>query len=87
MPRKTKAARSVLSITTSRDLRLSLIQTYQDLLAERITPHEARARAVVARAILDTVRTELMLARTNLESYRTIDLTTSQYSEVREKSN
>jgi hypothetical protein len=66
------------TIKTTRDLRLSLLQTYEDLVAKRITPHEARARAIAARAILDTVRTELVLARSNLSEYRTIDLTAKQ---------
>ena len=67
-----------LSIRTTRDLRISLMQTYQDMIAKRITPHEARSRAMVAKAILDTVRTELMLARANLNEYKTIDLTANQ---------
>lgn len=66
------------SIRTTRDMRMSLLSTYEDLLAKRITPMEARARALVARAVLDTVRTELIMARTNLREYRTIDLTAKQ---------
>lgn len=66
------------SIKTTRDLRILLIQTLQDLLEKRITTNEARSRAHVTRAILDTVRTELVLARTNLNEYRTIDLTAQQ---------
>ena len=66
------------TIKTTRDLRISLIQTYEDMMAKRITTNEARSRAHVARAILDTVRTELVLARANLNEYRTIDLTVSQ---------
>lgn len=75
-----KSAKSLptLAIRTTRDLRMSLLQTYEDLIAKRITPHEARSRALVARAILDTVRTELIMARTNLESYATIDLAANQ---------
>ena len=66
------------TIKTTRDLRISLIQTYEDMMAKRITTNEARSRAHVARAILDTVRTELVLARANLNEYRTIDLTVAQ---------
>lgn len=67
-----------LTIRTTRDLRLSLLQTYQDLINKRITPHEARSRAICARAVLDTVRAELVLARANLDAYKTIDLTANQ---------
>jgi hypothetical protein len=74
-----------LTIKTTRDLRISLIETYQDLLAKRITPHEARARAIAARAILDTVRTELVLARANLTDYRTINLLAPQQENVETK--
>lgn len=55
-----------------------LLATFEDLVAKRITPHEARSRALLARAILDTVKTELVRERANLESYKTIDLTVGQ---------
>jgi hypothetical protein len=74
------------SIRTTRDLRVSLLETYEDMLAKRITPHEARSRALVARAILDTVRTELVLARANLLQYRTIDLRAEQQSNTESRS-
>jgi hypothetical protein len=65
-------------IKTTRDLRIALIQSFEDLMVNRITPQDARARSIVARAILDTVRVELVLARANLSIYRTIDLIANQ---------
>jgi len=74
-----------MTIKTTRDLRISLVTTYEDLMAKRITTNDARSRAHVARAILDTIRTELVLARSNLTDYRTIDLTAVQQVNGREE--
>jgi len=83
MARVAKNKSKEMTITTTRDLRVSLIQTYQDLLTGRMTLMEARARAQVARAIMETVRTEIMMMRiNNVDNARTINLTAESYKEV-----
>ena len=65
-------------IRTTRDLRMVLIEAVEDIRAKRMTPGESRSLANMARAALDTIRVELVLARANLSDYRTIDMMATQ---------
>jgi hypothetical protein len=55
-----------MSIEDTLDLRRLLLQSLEDVIEKRITPNEARARAWLAREIVNTVRLELAFARTGL---------------------
>jgi hypothetical protein len=45
-----------------------------DLCAKRITPNDARARAWLIREVLDTMRLEMIAARTGLAVYAPVEL-------------
>jgi hypothetical protein len=51
-----------------------LLVSLDDLCAKRITPNEARARAWLVREVLDTMRLEMIAARTGLAVYAPVEL-------------
>lgn len=53
-------------------LRKMLIRSLEDVIEKRITPNDARARAMLARGILDTVRVEIQAARIGLSTYEPV---------------
>lgn len=63
-----------LQLKTSLDLRRLLLQSLEDLIEKRITPNDARARAWLAKAVIDTVRVEITAARQGLSSYKPVNL-------------
>jgi hypothetical protein len=67
-------------IRTTLDLRMVLIQSLEDIRANRMTPGESRSIANMSRAILDTIRVELVMARANLDDFKTIDLVAKRKS-------
>lgn len=65
-------------IRTTRDLRIVLLEAFAEARAKQLTPGESRSLSNLAMAILNTVRLELVLARTNFTDYKTIDLRAEQ---------
>jgi hypothetical protein len=65
---------SMKTLRTTLDLRMMLLSSLDDLVNKRITPYEARARSHLAQATLETVRLEMIHARTGLISYAPVDL-------------
>lgn len=61
-------------IKDTKDLRLKLLQVYQDCERGQITNAAARARAYVAREILDTVKVEIMASRLGVTSFKPVRL-------------
>lgn len=61
-------------VTDTLQLRLLMLRSLDDVVNKRITPSDARARALLARAILDTVRIEIIAAREGLAKYAPINL-------------
>lgn len=60
-----KSTKSTIQATahTAQGLRGSLFKTFDDIVADRITPLKARAIAAVASSILGTVEIELEMAK------------------------
>lgn len=59
---------------TTKDLRRDLQKDLADLRAGKILSKEARARAALSRAILDTVKVELSMASMNVRSLKPVCL-------------
>ncbi len=62
------------SIDDTLKLRKFLLQSMCELRDKQLTVSEARARAWLARAIIDTVRMEVIAARTGVSNYAPVDL-------------
>lgn len=62
------------TLKNTHDLRRLLLVSLDDLVAKRITPNEARARAWLVREVLDTMRIEMIAARTGLAVYAPVEL-------------
>ena len=72
MPGKVTEIKTILRDTL--DLRRMLLTSLDDLLNQRITPNDARARSWLARAALDTLRIEMIAAREGLKDYAPVRL-------------
>ena len=62
------------TLKTTHDLRRLLLVSLDDLVEKRITPNEARARSWLVREVLDTMRLEMIAARTGLAIYSPVEL-------------
>jgi hypothetical protein len=56
------------------DLRKLMLSSLDDLVNKRITPHDARGRAMLGRTILETLRIEMIAAREGLRVYDPVSL-------------
>lgn len=62
------------TLKDTHDLRRLLLVSLDELVSKQITPNEARARAWLVREVLDTMRLEMIAARTGLGVYAPVEL-------------
>lgn len=61
-------------VSDTLELRVLLLKSLDDVVNKKITPNDARARAWLARSILDTMRIEMIAAREGLSNYKPVKM-------------
>lgn len=62
-----------VKLATTYDLRKRLIETWDGIQSKEVSISEGRAKALIAREILNTIKTEMMAARVGLTRFTPVD--------------